>query len=115
MKIRVVKYERLKKREEAFENERVGVEIALEDDDDPQAAMAAARSFVNRQLGEGLTVDQAQKQIDALVDAGVSRDIIKNVADELEKQVIDQSDRYAIGVNLHERVKRRRLVQSDDE
>lgn len=88
MKTKSVRYERLVKHSsEPFENERYGVEIELQDGDDPQEAMAAARAFVTRQFTPPMTVAEAQAHIDELTDAGISEDVVAKVAAELATQV----------------------------
>ena len=88
MKTKSVRYERLvKHRSEPYENERYGVEIELQDGDDPQEAMAAARAFVTRQFTPPMTVAEAQAHIDELTDAGISEDVVAKVAAELATQV----------------------------
>lgn len=99
MRINKVKYERLKKHStESFENERVGVEIDVEEGDDPLSAFAMAKAFVNRKcLGEGLKIEEAQEELDGLQAMGVSHDVVERVAKELREQIADGP---AAGVSL---------------
>lgn len=107
MRVKSVRYERLKKHPtRTYENERVGVEVEVGDGDDADAAMTVARNFVNRQLGDGLTMAAAQKQLDALVAAGVNHDTVRAVADDLARQVVDapaRSERYSLAAHIHQR------------
>ncbi len=80
-------FERLKRRKEPFENERVGVEIELEDGDTPESAVAYARRFVAQELGDQISVEEAQAALDTLIEAGVDAGTIENLVKDLNERV----------------------------
>jgi protein-disulfide isomerase-like protein with CxxC motif len=106
MHFHIVKFERLKKREEAFENERVGVEIMISEDEDEDEAMAMAKQFVARHLGEGLKIQDAQDKLQELADMGLSQEALTKVAEEFSDQVRNANSRKlfpSLGVSEEDR------------
>ena len=96
MHFHIVKFERLKKRKESFENERVGVEIMISEDEDEDEALAMARQFVNKHLGEGLKVRDAQEKLQELADMGLSQEALAHVAKDFQSQVIDSNPKSLV-------------------
>jgi hypothetical protein len=58
MKITSIRFEQLKSGP-GYENQKVGVEVAIDDGESPEAAMDVARRFVSKELGRSCPPDES--------------------------------------------------------
>ncbi len=72
MKVQTVTYEKLKS-DMSYSHRKIGVQIVLDEKDDPEKAMLAAKAFVHYQLGEiptGAQVEAARELLSQVESAG---------------------------------------------